>query len=722
MKQHTRLFLNERAPLKIAIIYAFFSALWILLSDQILYSLVKDPEIMTKIQMGKGWLFIFFSALILFLLLRIEIRKHLQTEASLRESEKKLKAIFNHRFQLTGLLDKNGKLLMLNDVARNFVGGESIELNGKHLWQLPHWSHSEDIQREIQKAIQKAKKGKSTIFETTHVDFKGDIKHVEFSLTPVHDDQGNIIYIVPEGKDITQKKQSENQLIESERNYREIYNSSSDSICIHDLETGEIIDVNQTMLDRFGYVHQEARQLEIGDISSNEPPFNQEKAYEKIRKAVEDNPEPFEWLCKHKDGSCFWGEVALKKTQIGGKGRVLAVIRDISKRKQMDSEQKRLKSQLQQSQKMEAIGTLAGGIAHDFNNILFSILGFGEMLQDELAHESDAYKMQEKIMIAGHRAKDLVQQILLFSRQADQEIKPVQPHLIIKEALKLLKATIPATIKVKENVPTNCGSVLADPTQIHQIIMNLSTNAYHAMTDKGGVLAVSLSNVSIMEEDIFFSDLELEIGPYLRIEIADTGHGMDSATLEKIFDPYFTTKLKGEGTGLGLSVVHGIVNDMGGAVKVHSEAEKGTNFQIYLPQIDDQEDTGPNEKLTLPKGEERICIVDDEKLITEMMHLLLEKLGYSVESYTNAQDALEAFKLNPNRFDLIITDLTMPDMTGIQLIQKIFDLQADFPVILYTGFSELINKEEAEELGIKAFLTKPVLRYDLAHAIRNSLL
>ena len=261
------------------------------------------------------------------------------------ETEKKLKAIINHRFQLTGLLDSTGKLLMANENVYKLVGVDSSEITGKYLWQLPHWSHSENLQVDIQNAVQEVKKRENPInFETTHVDTNGDLRYIEFALTPVQDDKGNLKYIVPEGKDITEKKQAEIRLVQSERNYREIYNSSSDAIIIHDAKTGKIIDVNQTMLEMFGFSYQEALQLEMGNISSGKQQFTQEEAYKKVRKAVDVGPQLFEWLARHKHGACFWVEVSLRNTTIGGIGRVLAVVRDIDKRKQLEDEKKELET------------------------------------------------------------------------------------------------------------------------------------------------------------------------------------------------------------------------------------------------------------------------------------------------------------------------------------------------------------------------------------------
>ena len=399
---------------------------------------------------------------------------------------------------------------------------------------------------------------------------------------------------------------------------------------------------------------------------------------------------------------------------------VITSARDISDSKKAELEKQQIEKRLLQAQKMEAIGTLAGGIAHDFNNILSAILGYAEMVEMDLSSDSSARKNQQAVIKAGLRAKDLVQQILLFSRQTDYEIKPIQPHLTIKEALKLLRSSIPTTIEIRENIGTNCGSILADPTQMHQVIMNLCTNAYHAMQETGGVLGVGLSKVEITREDISFDDLQLDPGKYIKLEISDTGQGMDKVTMEKIFDPYFTTKPKGEGTGLGLSVVLGIVRSVSGHIKLYSEPGKGTVVHIYFPRLETEVDTLEVQKEEpLPTGNERVLLVDDEKAILDMTKQSLENLGYNVTAFTSSQEALESFQADPKKIDLVITDMTMPYMTGLEMAKQMFAVRPKMPVILCTGFSALITQEKTQALGIKGFLTKPILKKELSKTIRK---
>ncbi|MFA7383959.1 MAG: response regulator [Desulfurivibrionaceae bacterium] len=397
--------------------------------------------------------------------------------------------------------------------------------------------------------------------------------------------------------------------------------------------------------------------------------------------------------------------------------------RDITGRKANEAERQRLETRLRQSQKMEAIGTLAGGIAHDFNNILSPILGYTELALTRISpHDPLAADLQQVIKGA-MRAKELVLQILAISRQSPKERKPLQPHLVVKEALKLLRASLPSTIEIREDISTECGAILADPTQLHQIIMNLSTNAYHAMRETGGVLGVSLAEVTVGEEDSKVASFELEPGDYVLLEISDTGCGMDQATLARIFEPYFTTKAMGEGTGLGLSVVHGIVKSHHGQITVYSEPGRGTKFNVYLPRAAEENilQIGAVCRETIPTGTERLLVVDDEEMITGMLMVILQNLGYQITISNSSLETLDLLEHDPAGFDLLITDLTMPGLTGFELSKKVLAIRPDLPVILCTGFSELINKEQAQAMGIRAYLMKPVSVRELAQTVRKVL-
>jgi len=390
---------------------------------------------------------------------------------------------------------------------------------------------------------------------------------------------------------------------------------------------------------------------------------------------------------------------------------VVLVFRDIS-------EQRRIESQLRQAQKMEAIGILAGGIAHDFNNILYPMVGYAEMSMDDLPEESPVRNFLKEILKGTDRAKELIQQILTFSRKKEFKLTPVRIQPVIKETLKFIRASLPSNIEIQTAINEKCGVIMADTTQIHQIIMNLCTNAYHAMREKGGVMKISLDEVDIYPENS--SDyIGIRRGNYIRIRVSDTGTGMDEKVKANIFSPYFTTKSVGEGSGLGLSVVYGIVKEYKGEIRFYSELDKGTTFEIFLPRLNSCESNlTADDSLTVPKGIEHILLVDDEETITDMMHQMLRKLGYNVTACYTSFNAFNIFCEKPENFDLVITDMTMPKMTGLELAKAIKQIRADIPVILCTGYSELITEEKMKESGISHLLMKPVSRNKMAETIR----
>ena len=707
-------------------------------------------------------------------------------------------------------------------------------------------------------------------------------------------------------QEIKKVKQVEQTLREDEEYYRQIFNSTSEAIFIHNAENGQILDVNQSGLKMMGYTNEEILQLSINDLSSGEYPYTEEKAVEFVRKAVEQEPQLFEWKSKTKSGDYFWTEVALKSSVVGGENRVIAIVRDITDRKttmnalhlknralivsrevtkaainaldeeellrescrilvdnggyllawvgytqhdenrnvcpvaqygyeegylenlqitwsdeerghgptgtairqrkpavaqdilndpkfkpwqdaaikrgyksslalplldlekdecigainiysknpnafdteeitlltgissellygiktlrtrkekqQAENAKAKIEKQLIQAQKMEAIGTLAGGIAHDFNNILSAILVNTEMALLDLPADSKATNNLHRVMKAGSRAADLVKHILTFSRQRDSKLEPLRIQLVLREALKLLRPSIPTTIKVNQNIAQDCEPILADPTQIHQIVLNLCTNAYHAMRETGGNLDVSLEPVTLRTEDLNYK-INLQPGSYVKLGISDTGYGITKDIQDKIFEPFFTTKATGEGTGLGLATVHGIVLSLGGEITVYSEPGKGTVFHVYLPTIIETQGIIFQERDAepLPTGTERIILVDDDEEISQMNKSMLESLGYQVTALTSSMDTLDTFQKKPENFDLVLTDMTMPKMTGVDLSEKILAIRPDIPIILSTGFSELVNRKKAIEIGIRDFFMKPFLMENLAKSVRKVL-
>jgi signal transduction histidine kinase len=386
-------------------------------------------------------------------------------------------------------------------------------------------------------------------------------------------------------------------------------------------------------------------------------------------------------------------------------------------------DRKLLESQLIQAQKMEAIGTLAGGIAHDFNNILASISGYTELSLMKEHNRISQENYLRQVLKACERAKNLVNQILLFSRQREGEKKPVDIKLIVKEVLKLLRASLPSTIKIKQNISPDPIMILADPTHIHQIVMNLCTNAAHAMRDHGGVLDVSISDVITPGEKILANPCS-KIGPCVHLQVTDTGHGIDAAIIDRIFDPFFTTKKNDEGTGLGLSVVYGIIKIYDGLINVESKNGQGSTFDIYLPSItiNAENQDQPEEIDQLPlRGTEHILLIDDEKDIVVTMKNYLKSLGYEAISSTSSSEALKIFGKNPRRFDLIITDMTMPQMTGLKLSEEIHSIRPDIPIILCTGYDIALTEADLKKHGIREFVMKPIRFNEISGLIRKVL-
>jgi PAS domain S-box-containing protein len=381
----------------------------------------------------------------------------------------------------------------------------------------------------------------------------------------------------------------------------------------------------------------------------------------------------------------------------------------------------RAEETMRQAQKMEAMGALAGGIAHDFNNLLFPIIGNAEMALEDYPEDSPLRDSLQQIYTGAVRARELVQQILAFSRQEKSEQIRMKAQPIVKEALKLIRSTIPTTIAIRQHISPNCGPVTADPVQIHQILMNLATNAFHAMEEEGGTLTVGLETCRL--DSPARINPALLPGNYACLTVTDTGKGMDQKTLKKIFDPFFTTKKRGKGTGMGLSVVHSIVTAMNGAVQVDSQPGHGTEFRVYLPIVETESDRDPDtfRQSFMTGGNERILLVDDEKPVAAMETQILSRMGYKVTAFTDSIEALAAFKNDPDRFDLVITDVAMPNMSGDKLAEALKRIKPDIPILLCTGYSERMTPETVRKLGVSGFLTKPMLTRDLDRTLRTIL-
>ncbi len=423
-----------------------------------------------------------------------------------------------------------------------------------------------------------------------------------------------------------------------------------------------------------------------------------------------------------KDGTIVHAEV-ISRCVRGKDGTIdhyVAMIQDITARKLSEEKARILRGQLLQSQKLEAIGTLAGGIAHDFNNILAAVIGYTDMAKEIVEPGTQLAKDLDQVLKAGHRAKELVRQILVFSRQSETEPIDLMPANIVKEVIKLLRPSLPTTIAIEQKISPKAGPVHIDPTQLHQILMNLCTNAFHAMEERGGNLSITLNN-TLLDADNLPSTMHAKPGNYVELMVSDTGSGIPASIRNRIFDPFFTTKEMGKGTGMGLSIVHGIVTGYNGFIDVESTPGSGTTFRIFLPMAAQADIQERSESEPVPQGSEHILFVDDEEVLAEMVESMLERLGYRVTVRTSSLEALNTFRNHPDLFDVVITDQTMPGMTGLDLARRILTLRPNMPIILCTGYSTLISEEEAKAYGIRAFALKPLTKKDMAVLIRRVL-
>ena len=541
----------------------------------------------------------------------------------------------------------------------------------------------------------------------------GTVMIGSISAVAVKDEKNNLQYFDGVIEDITESKKAANEINKQKRLFETMFNTIPDGVVITNTE--RVIKLaNKGMKSTFGYEPEELLGKSTKILYADQDKY--EKTGEIIftgkAKKLEDL-----YVTRYKDmsGREFSGETFGAKLLNENKQWIgnLGIMRDITERVQAEM-------RIQQSQRMESIGTLAGGIAHDFNNILFPILGHTEMLLEDIPEDSPFQDSLKAIHTSALRAKDLVKQILTFSRQDSSELNLIKIQPIVKEALKLIRSTIPTTIEIKQDISPACGVIKADPTQIYQIVMNLATNAYHAMEEIGGELKVGLKQIELGTLDLINPDMTP--GQYACLTVVDTGMGMDKKLTQKIFDPFFTTKTIGKGTGMGLSVVHGIVTSMNGAIHVYSEPGKGTVFNVYLP-VEKSFSTEPitNSNVKFQTGTEQILLVDDEEAILSLEKQILERLGYQVTSRISSTEALEAFRAAPDKFDLVITDMAMPNMPGNKLSVELIKIRPDIPVLLCTGFSETMSEKKAASLGIKGFLLKPIVMKDLAQKIRDVL-
>jgi len=646
------------------------------------------------------------------LIKEIEVRKN--AEDALRASEERYRLLANNVTDVIWARDLNLNLTYISPSILNQQGYSVEEAKNRKLEES--WtSDSFKLVRKVfeeELEIEKSKKADFSRSRTIEVEVRckdGSTKWTEAKMSFLRNQDSVPVGIIGVTRDISERKQAEQALRNSEEKYKNLVENINEVIYTLD-ESGVITYISPAIRTILDYDSSEIIGRSFTEFIYSEDLPRQKERFERV---LSGPIGPDEYRLLSKSGEIRWVQTSsmpiLEKNQTVGLQGVLSDI----------TESKRLQSQLQQARKMESFGTLAGGIAHDFNNFLGIIIGNTELAMDDVPKWNPAHLNLEEILEAGLRASDVVRQLLSFTRRTQLEKKPVNIGIIMQESLKLLRSSIPTSIEIHQNIPRDIDTILANPTQINQILINLSTNAHHAMP-YGGILAISLENVEL-DEDRAAQYPDLNPGRYVNLKVSDTGHGISTMEIDRIFDPYFTTKEVGKGTGMGLSVVHGIVKNHEGAISVKSEYGKGTTFSIFFPVIEEQTAIEAESVEKLPTGNERILLVDDEKSILFTGRNLLERLGYQVETRQNPIEALNLFRVNSNQFDLVITDMTMPKMTGDQLVQEILKIQPDMPIILNTGFNEKIDEEKAKQIGIRQYIEKPFNRGLLANVVRDVL-
>jgi PAS domain S-box-containing protein len=652
-----------------------------------------------------------------------DITERKQAEDALKESQQRLSDIIDFLPDATFVIDREGKVIAWNRAMQEMMGIGATAMLGKgdYEYALPLYGERIPILIDLVLDPKKEREAKYLTLErkegvlAAHAympDLRGRQAYLFGTASALYDSRGDVVGAIESMRDITERKLMEEAVAKAEEKYRNIFENSVTGIYQTNLD-GDFLNVNAALARFAGYDSPEKMLNEAKNV--RQLYVHPERRYEMLRLIEEHGSvREFEAEFFRKDKSVLWVNLSIRSVlnSTGGIAYLEGTASDITDRKL-------LRARLAHAQKLEAIGTLAGGIAHDFNNILQPMMGYTEMVLNKLLPSNPLRHDLEQVLNASLRAKELVGQILTISRSTQEQQRiPIDISSIIKEALKLLRCSLPTSIEIRQNI--QMGFALADPTQIHQVLMNLCTNAAHAMDNKG-IMEVRLAPVDLSESDLVDQSIvDLKPGPYLKLYVSDTGCGMGAKTMERIFDPYFTTKEVGKGSGLGLAVVNGIVKRHNGAITVQSALGKGSIFRIYIPRIETPLEIPVETPHEAPTGVESILFLDDEQTVAAMGTAILEPLGYKVTAETDSVLALEVFSAGPDDFDLIITDYTMPNLTGMDLVKEVRRIQPDMPVLLCTGFSEKITPDSVRELGIE-LLMKPYGMRQLSEAVRKIL-
>jgi PAS domain S-box-containing protein len=684
---------------------------------------VHDQEATTRLPDGSiaHWV---YSAVIIdiearpvVLSMAVNVTETKQAQEALRQSEEKFRTIFNNA--PIGILRSSfsGKMVEANTTLARMLGHPGREEFLASVEDLAGIYVDPGDWDRLKDALVASPKGERMEFEFKRND--GTIRYGAVNASLHLDGEGRPSFIDGTVEDITTLKLAVHALKESEERFKSLVQSSPDGIVMLDLN-GTILSVNSSLERISGFAREEM-------VGRNYIDFIGDRHGESLVKGIEafksgarrDAPTQVEF--RRKDRQVVQLHI-IGFMVADEKGRGFAIgafLRDITQALQLADEKTALDKRLQQAQKMEAIGTLAAGIAHDFNNILSVIIGNADLIAIENCLDAGPLDYLHQIQGASQRARLLVRQILAFSRQENKEKIPLNLSTVAKETVGFLRSSLPANIELHASFSPDIGTVVADPTQMQQVLMNLCSNAAHAMSESGGRLGIQLEPVQLSPEKALAE--EVEPGSYVRLRVSDTGHGMDPSICQKIFEPYFTTKETGKGTGLGLAVVHGIVKSHGGFVRVAHTGGEGTAFEVFIPSSNRAVRHAAETGFDLPRGRERVLFVDDEPALTGIGRDFLSRLGYSVEARTSPLEALEAFRATPGKFELVITDMAMPQMNGLDLSREIMRLREGIPIILCTGFSDRNTEDKVRSAGVKALLYKPLLLGDLARIVREVL-
>jgi PAS domain S-box-containing protein len=643
-----------------------------------------------------------------------DITEHKLAEEALQESEERYRSLFENSPVGIGVSDSDGNIVDFNDAMLK-PGGYSRE-DIRLLNNMTELYYNPEQRKEIiSTALQNG------FIDNMEVQFNrrdGTPHNCILSLRPIRFYGRNCWQAVVQ--DIEELKQAEKALSESNLWLNNIFDSLEEMVLVVTTDR-RVINVNKACEKIFGYTMND-----LSNISTEILHVDKEHYMEfgrKIQQAFDKGkPANFEFEAKRKNGEVFPTEhtVSQLNSDDGEYLGMVSIVRDISESKKLEEEKQRLEDDLKKAYKMEALGTLSGGIAHEFNNILGIIIGNTELAIDDVPEWNPAKDCLEEIRTASLRAKDVVRQILSFARKTPAARKPIRIRTIVQDSLKLLRATIPTNIEIQQEILCESEMILANPTEINQILLNLCSNSIHAIEEETGVLNVRLET-SIMDNRLSAQYEGLTSGEYVKLTVKDNGVGIDSKTLDRIFDPYFTTKDVDKGLGMGLAIVYGLVKKHDGAIKVTSKAGKGTKVEVLFPVTLEQPDIIEQEPNDQPTGTERILFVDDEPSMVKLVTRILELQGYEVVGKTSSIEALKLFQEEPGNFDLVITDMAMPEIPGDRLALSLIKIRQTIPIIVCTGHSDRLDENRAKKLGIKAYTMKPFVKRDLFKTIRKVL-